>query len=116
MDKKQKIVLVDCRSEKEMAVSGMAGAVTKDEFSKSWETLAADKDTVVVAFCAIGGRSGKFLKQFEADNAAAEFKCYNLAGSVMAWLHAGEFLVDGSGAKTTRVHGAGEVWLQYFPS
>jgi sodium/bile acid cotransporter 7 len=97
------LVLVDVREPKERAVSVIRGSISSEEFEASREAFRG-KDIVV--YCAIGHRSGLYVKELAAEGIAAR----NLAGSILAWTHAGGEVVTFDGAKTNRVHVYGSQW------
>ncbi|NJL53062.1 MAG: rhodanese-like domain-containing protein, partial [Hydrococcus sp. SU_1_0] len=78
-----KLVLVDVRSPKEIAVSRIPGAITAVEFERH---LAQYQDTKVVAYCTIGYRSGLYAQKLGQQGV----EVLNLEGSLLAWSHAGE--------------------------
>ena len=73
----------------------------------------------MVCFCGIGGRSGKFAASDDLAqhrNLAAGGVIRNLAGSTMAWAHAGLPFVDTkTGLPTKRVHGTSAEWAVHYP-
>lgn len=95
-------VLVDVREPREWAVSRISGAITIDAFERD---KAQYKDRPIVAYCTIGYRSGQFAQRLSQDG----FDASNLRGSILAWAHAGQPLVDDEG-ETTRVHVYGPQW------
>jgi sodium/bile acid cotransporter 7 len=96
------VVLVDTREPREWAVSRISGAITQDEFEGS---KAKYKDRKIVAYCTIGYRSGQFAKQLITEGCDAS----NLSGSILAWVHAGEPVVNDDG-QTNQVHVYGPQW------
>lgn len=92
-------VLVDVRSPEEQAVSTLPGALTVEAFE------AVQPPGPVVTYCTIGARSGEYAEQLR--QAGRDVK--NLAGSLLAWTHAGGPLVGADGA-TKRVHVYGRRW------
>ncbi len=98
-----KAQFVDVREEKEMEVSILPGAVTWRQYRAAVSSYANKK---VVFYCTIGYRSGE-RTQMAMENMAANI--YNLAGGILAWLHAGgEVYKDGKPVK--RVHVYGKKW------
>lgn len=75
-------VLVDVRTDKEMATSIVPGAIPLDEFEARAEELS---DQTVVVYCTIGYRSG--LAAMTLAERGIDVR--NLAGSLLAWTHAG---------------------------
>jgi rhodanese-related sulfurtransferase len=108
-------VMVDCRSEAEAAVSVLPGTVSKEAALADPAALLEGKH--VVAYCGIGGRSGKFLaNDMPADVASKCASVSNFAGSTIAWAHAGLPFVDPkTGEDTNRVHAGGEPWKPLYP-
>ncbi len=98
-----RVVLVDVRTPAEQAVSRLPGALTAAEFEERRAELAG---AVVVTYCTIGYRSGLYAQQLRA----AGWDARNLAGSLLAWTHAGGELVDAQGRPTRRLHVYGERW------
>ncbi|MGH9465448.1 MAG: rhodanese-like domain-containing protein [Thermoanaerobaculia bacterium] len=98
-----RLVLVDVRTPAEQAVSQIAGAITAAEFEQRRAELAG---AVVVTYCTIGYRSGLYAERLRAEGWDAR----NLAGSLLAWTHAGGELVDPEGQPTKRLHVYGERW------
>ena len=90
-------VVVDVRSDKEVNVSVIPGAITKAQFEKD-----ADKyrGKVIIPYCTVGGRSGAYAKQL----AAKGVKVKNYEGSILKWIDAGLPLVTLDGQPTNRVH------------
>ena len=98
------LVLVDVRSPKERAVSIIPGAITKEEFEENFEQYVSS-DAVVVAYCTIGYRSGKYAEKLRQQG----IEIFNLEGSILAWSHIRGKLVDAAGA-TNKVHVFGRQW------
>jgi rhodanese-related sulfurtransferase len=109
-------VMVDCRSEAESDVSGLPGTITKEAALADPAGLLEGKH--VVAYCGIGGRSGKFLaNELPAEVASKCASVSNLAGSTIAWAHAGHPFIDlKTGEPTSRVHAGGEMWKPLYPA
>jgi|GEM_PF-495132 len=97
------VVLVDNRMPEERAVSMIPGAITDDEFESDREEY---KDAVIVVYCTIGVRSGRYAKKLVRRG----YNAFNLAGGVLAWAHTGGGFVDPHGDRTDRVHVYGEEW------
>ncbi len=98
-----RLVLVDVRTPAEQAVSRIPGALTAAEFEARRPELAG---AVVVTYCTIGYRSGLYAERLRTEGWDAR----NLAGSLLAWTHAGGSLVDPEGRPTRRLHVYGERW------
>jgi len=99
----REVVLVDVREPEERAVSIIPGAITREEFEATKSQLG---DRPVVAYCTIGYRSGEFVELLVKEGIPAR----NLEGSILAWVNAGQPVVDPSGAATKRVHTYGRQW------
>ncbi len=102
MREEKDIVLVDRRKKKEQEVSMLPGALTAREFEENIERY---RDKTIVAYCTIGSRSGHYAR----DLIEKGFTVYNLRGSILAWIHAGQKLVS-DGKETRRVHVYGRRW------
>ncbi len=103
MRERDDVIIVDVREPKEQAVSMIPGAITKTEFEARKEEL---KGKTVVAYCTIGYRSGKYTQGLEEEG----WDAYNLPGSILSWVIAGQPVVDESGKETTQVHVYGKQW------
>ena len=99
---KDEVVLVDTRDPREWEVSRIPGAITQEEFESRRDSL---KDRPIVAYCTVGYRSGQFAK----DLIEQGFDATNLHGSILAWVHAGQPVVNDSG-ETKRLHVYGPQW------
>ncbi|NOY70819.1 MAG: rhodanese-like domain-containing protein [Gammaproteobacteria bacterium] len=95
-------VLVDVREKNEIQVSIIPGALTQQQFEQN---IKKYQDTIVVVYCTIGYRSGRYVNRLRKKNIDA----YNLAGGVLAWAHAGQFFSH-NGQKSKKVHVYGEQW------
>ncbi|MCM2371457.1 rhodanese-like domain-containing protein [Aporhodopirellula aestuarii] len=90
-------VVVDVRSEAEVNVSVIPGAVTKAEFEKNAEKY---RGKLVIPYCTVGGRSGAYAKELVAKGV----KVKNYQGSILKWVGAGLPVVTLDGELTNRVH------------
>ncbi len=97
------MVLVDVRTDDEIGVSRIAGAITGARFGAERNGLV---DRKIVVYCTIGARSGDYAKGLRKKG----FDAYNLAGSILAWTHAGKPLVDAEGKPTKQLHVYGREW------
>ena len=61
----------------------------------------------VVCYCTIGYRSGLYAKSLEEKK---QIKAWNVAGSILAWTHAGGELNNSKGAPTNELHTFGRQW------
>jgi rhodanese-related sulfurtransferase len=89
-------VLVDVREPHERRVSMLPGAITKEDFERDG---ARYRSWLVVPYCTIGLRSGLYTRELRGRG----FKVRNLAGSALAWAHAG-LPFEAGGKATRRVH------------
>ncbi|WP_144054649.1 rhodanese-like domain-containing protein [Rhodopirellula europaea] len=90
-------VVVDVRSDAEVNVSVIPGAITKAQFEKNRTQYAG---RLVIPYCTVGGRSGAYAKQLAKDG----LKVKNYQGSILKWVDAGLPLVTMKGEPTNRVH------------
>jgi rhodanese-related sulfurtransferase len=94
--KERPAVLVDVREPHEWRVSMLPGAITKQAFERN---SARYRSWVVVPYCTIGVRSGLYTKTLRDQG----FEARNLAGSALAWAHAG-LPFEANGKATRRLH------------
>lgn len=97
------VVFVDVREPAERAVSMIPGALAAESVMAD---PAAFKGRRLVAYCTVGARSGEWAKARQSEG----MEVVNLAGSLLAWTHAGGPLTDPEGRPTRRVH----VWSRRF--
>ena len=97
-------VLVDVREPRELAVSTIPGALTRDEFEARKAELKA-KGATIVPYCTIGYRSGLYTEELREQG----FEAKNLEGSLLSWTWAGGPLVHDD-EPTKRVHVYGPQW------
>ncbi len=90
-------VVVDVRSDEEVNVSIIPGAITKAKYEKD---AGKYRDKLVIPYCTVGGRSGAYAKQL----AGKGVKVKNYEGSILKWIDAGLPLVTLEGQPTNRVH------------
>ncbi len=95
-------VLVDVRNMKEMAVSMIPGAITRQQFERAPKQYSGRK---IVTYCTIGYRSGLYAKKLQKQG----WEVYNLTGSILGWVHVGGH-VEHEGVITKRVHVYGKKW------
>jgi sodium/bile acid cotransporter 7 len=96
-------ILVDVRTPAERSVSMIPGAIATDDY----ERRAAEFDGKrVITYCTIGYRSGLYARKLRERGVDAA----NLAGSILAWAHAGGEFVDPSGKPTRKLHIYGAEW------
>ncbi len=101
----EKVVFVDVRSQEEMRVSMLPGAVSQKEYLTNQGRF--DNHTVVV-YCTIGYRSGIFAKK-RAGTMDNNNRIYNLRGGLLAWVLEGGKVVDEKG-ESRRIHVYGRKW------
>ena len=93
-------LFIDVRPLVERQISTLPGAVPWEGFE-----LEAYPDRVLIPYCTIGARSASVAKSLRARGA----EVYNLAGSILSWVHDGRQVVDGTGP-VHRVHVYGARW------
>lgn len=96
------VVVVDVREKEEQAISMIPGAVTRKDFERSPERFS---EKAVVAYCTIGARSGRYAAELRKRGVDA----YNLRGSILSWVHAGQPVVS-NGTTTNALHVYGRKW------
>ena len=92
-------VLVDVRSDREVNVSVIPGAITKAQYEGHPEKF---RDKTVIVYCTVGGRSGMYAAKLVTED--PERDVLNYRGSIMAWIRAGLPLQTLQGEPTQRVH------------
>ncbi len=97
------VIIVDVREPEERMVSIIPGAISKEAFELLKEDLGGEP---IVAHCTIGYRSAAYVEALQAEGLEA----YNLKGSILSWVHAGQPVVDPEGNETKRVHVYGKRW------
>ncbi|MEO1002121.1 MAG: rhodanese-like domain-containing protein [Cyanobacteria bacterium J06638_7] len=96
------VLLVDVREPREQAVSMLPGAISRQAFERGRERY---RQRLIVPYCTIGLRSGVYARQLIAEG----FSARNLAGSALAWAHAG-LPFEAGGKPTRRLHVYGADW------
>lgn len=92
----ENLVLVDVRETREQSVSMIPGSITADHFENNADDF---QGKTIVPYCTIGGRSGMYSRQLQAQG----WNVLNFKGSVLAWsLAGGEF--TSSDGPTNKVH------------
>ena len=99
----ENVLIVDVREPEERMVSIIPGAMSKEAFESLKRELG---DAPIVVHCTIGYRSATYVEALKAEGIEA----YNLKGSILAWVHAGQPVVDPEGNETKRVHVYGKRW------
>ncbi len=97
------VVLVDVRPAEERSISMIPGAISREDFEASAEEYAGKP---VATYCTIGYRSGEYAEALRARGVDS----YNLEGSILGWIHAGEAVVDETGEPVKRLHVYGATW------
>ncbi|QDV70467.1 hypothetical protein Poly24_41910 [Rosistilla carotiformis] len=92
-----RFVVVDVRSEAEVNVSVIPGAITKAEYEKNRQQY---QGRTVISYCTVGGRSGKYAAQLAKEGVDVK----NYKGSILKWVDAKLPLVTLEGQPTNRVH------------
>lgn len=90
-------VLVDVRSDAEVNVSIIPGAITKSQYEKNSQLY---QNKTVIVYCTVGGRSATYAKQL----AEKSVKVKNYKGSILEWVKAELPLETLDGKPTNRVH------------
>ena len=96
-------VIVDARTEEEVAVSTIPDAITMDELCADLESY---RQTSILIYCTIGCRSGDAAESLMADG----FQTHNLWGGVIAWALHGNPFITTDGEDTYQVHVFDEKW------
>lgn len=99
---RKQIIFVDARRPDEQAVSMLPGAVARDMLLKD-PTLIESK--TAVAYCTVGYRSGVWAEKMGQRG----IHIHNLAGGILAWVHAGGKVYDTHG-ETKKIHVFGKSW------
>jgi rhodanese-related sulfurtransferase len=94
---KSDFVVVDVRSDAEINVSVIPGAITKAQYEKNVQQY---EDRMVIPYCTVGGRSGAYAKKLKSSGV----KVKNYEGSILKWVEAELPLVTLDGKPTNRVH------------
>lgn len=96
------ITLIDVRSNAELKVSMIPGAISKEEFEKNKDKF---KNTLIVPYCTIGVRSGYYAEKLKKEG----FSTKNYKGSILAWVLSGE-VVHKDKKEVLEIHVYGEKW------
>jgi rhodanese-related sulfurtransferase len=100
--KDKRIIFIDTRKDTEMDISMLPDSISKTTFLKNPEKY---KDKIIVAYCTISYRSGKFAKEMQQKNIPIQ----NLVGGLLAWVLEGGKVYDQAG-ETKRIHVYGKKW------
>ena len=90
-------VLVDVRSQEEVNVSVIPGAIPKTEYEKNRDRY---RGRTVIAYCTVGGRSARYANELKKSGVPVK----NFKGSILQWVGAELPLVTLDGKPTHRVH------------
>lgn len=93
---KENDVLIDVRTEEEINISMISGAITKAQFESNIDSY---KDKHLIVYCTVGTRATQYAKELKEKN----FDASNLYGGVLAWAQAQKSF-EKSGEKTNKVH------------
>ncbi|MEE4108793.1 MAG: rhodanese-like domain-containing protein [Halieaceae bacterium] len=96
-DSDKPLLPLDVRSEKEIAVSVIPGAITRAEYEADPGRYAAYR---LVPYCTVGYRSRQYTETLLDRGVDA----VNFEGSIIAWVEAGQPLETLDGERTNRVH------------
>lgn len=105
------VVLCDVRTEEEMAVSVLPGALARADV-EAQASLLSSSGALVVTYCTLGVRSGVACSSL----LGLGLRVVNLRGGILAYTHAQGILVEPSGAVTKRVHTYSQAWALQHPS
>lgn len=89
-------VVVDVRSDDEINVSMIPGAITKAQFEKDKDKY---KGKLVIPYCLVGGRSANFANELVKSGALVK----NYKGSIVDWVNNELPLVTVKGEPTNKV-------------
>lgn len=98
------MLLVDVRSQKEIDVSMIPGAVTREEFERNAQRYV--EQYRIVPYCTVGARSKAYTKELRERGIDA----VNFEESIIGWVEAELPLVTRDGQPTRRVH----TWSKAF--
>lgn len=90
-------ILVDVRTEAEINVSTIPGAIARDELESSWDDY---RDRVVIAYCTIGGRSLIYARRLAHRGVDSR----NFKAGIIGWCESGLPLESPLGDETNQVH------------
>lgn len=93
---------VDARAPAERKVSTIKGAIPHEQVLAHPERY---QDRPLIVYCTIGYRSGLMVRRLRK----AGLEAYNLRGSLLSWVHAGQPLYHDD-ERTKRLHVYGETW------
>jgi rhodanese-related sulfurtransferase len=96
-DAKKPLLPLDVRSEAEIAVSVIPGAITRAEYEADPARYSGYR---LVPYCTVGYRSRQYTEALRDRGVDA----VNFEGSIIAWVEAGQPLETLAGESTNRVH------------
>ena len=97
-----KVVFIDVRKPDEQSVSRIPGAITADFFLENPEKY---NDYIKIGYCTISYRSGILAQGLHQKG----IPIYNLRGGLLAWVHDGGKVYNGS-EETRRIHVYSQEW------
>ena len=120
--KKEEVLILDVRSNEERSISHIQESVhfddccfeDKEKMKNKFHDLAKDHSTVV-AYCSVGYRSSRLIKEV-SPFVSEEKKLYNLEGGIFKWATEGRSLVDSENKPTVYVHPYNKVFEKLIGS
>jgi len=97
-----KVVFIDVREPDEQSVSRLPGAITADVFLENPEKY---NDYIKIGYCTISYRSGVLAQGLHQKG----IPIYNLRGGLLAWVHDGGKVFNGT-EETHRIHVYSDEW------
>ncbi len=109
---KKNIIILDTREKKEFNVSHIKNAiyVGYDNFDLDDILQKIKKDSIVVAYCSVGYRSGKITQRLKEKGIDA----YNLYGGLFNWNNTDKPLYSDTETKTNAIHGYDKQWGKWL--
>jgi rhodanese-related sulfurtransferase len=97
-----KVVFIDVREPDEQSVSRLPGAIAADIFLDNTKKY---NDYIKIGYCTISYRSGVLAQGLNQKG----IPIYNLRGGLLAWVHDGGKVYNGT-EETHRIHVYGQEW------
>jgi rhodanese-related sulfurtransferase len=97
-----KVVFIDVRKPSEQSVSHLPGAITADFYLENPEKY---NDYIKIGYCTISYRSGILAQELHQKG----IPIYNLRGGLLAWVHDGGRVYNGTD-ETKRIHVYSREW------
>jgi len=97
-----KVVFIDVRGPDEQSVSRLPGAISADVYLENPEKY---NDYIKIGYCTIGYRSGILAQELNHKG----IPVYNLRGGLLAWVHDGGKVYNGT-EETHRIHTYSREW------